>query len=142
MGKIKQTTQNKNYGISGGKSLYVKQGLTPPLGVVKTTKTKRHGGTTYEQYKPSRMAFPDCLHHTEEIINNQSLRPGGGTYSREKATGRVWGQSEKRNMEIAKEAQKTSASKVNEQANPDVGEGFCIARTETAPRDGKAHYPK
>jgi hypothetical protein len=87
-------------------------------------------GSNYYQCVPQNQFLDDCLHTAEEIVNGQILEIDKATYSRETVTGRVWGQTEGKNIEIAQKANAKSVGSVNGAADAGIGNAFVIVDTE------------
>jgi hypothetical protein len=87
-------------------------------------------GSNYHRYEPQDQFLDDCLHTAEEIVNGQILEIDTATYSKETVTGRVWGQSEGKNIEIAQKAKVKSVGSVDGAANAGIGNAFVIVDTE------------
>ena len=93
-------------------------------------------GSNYYQYKPQNQFLDDCLHTAEEIVNGQILEIDKATYSRETVTGRVFGQTESKNIEIAQKAKLKSVGSTNGAANAGIGNAFVIVDTEWISKPG------
>jgi hypothetical protein len=87
-------------------------------------------GRNYYRYVPQNQFLDDCLHTAEEIVNGQILEIDTATYSRETVTGRVWGQTEAKNIEIAQQARAKSVGSTDGAADAGIGNAFVIVDTE------------
>lgn len=85
---------------------------------------------TYALYEPQTKFLDDCLHTAEEIVNGKILAYGTATYSRDTVTNYVFGQSDKRNIEIVEAAKSASAGSVDGNADAGTGNAFVIVDTE------------
>lgn len=94
-------------------------------------------GKTYRYYAPAMQFLDDCLHTAEEIVNGRILAYAKATYTRESTSNYVFGQSDKRNIEIAEYAKANSAGSVDASAAPGVGNAFVIVDTEFETRPSK-----
>jgi hypothetical protein len=91
----------------------------------------------YSPCEPEVKFLDDCLHTAEEIVNGKILEIDKATYSRETVTKRVWGQSDKANIDIASQAKAESLESVDQSANPGVGNAFVIVDTEFVSKPSK-----
>lgn len=146
-GRQGMATESGRYLVpsDGGNNILVRKDAPPPLQFQQTGNKRKFEGNTYREYQPGGTVptakgkvMPDCLHHTEETMRGQRFKPGTEVASRSKLTGQKFGDSDDKNMQVAKKARKEEPQKVDQNAQAEPGEGLAIVRT--TPRKDQA-YP-
>jgi hypothetical protein len=128
-------SENDMYFVpNDGSRVYVKEGAAAP--VASAAAARRASTTikskTYQGYDSANF-LKDCLHTAEEIINGRQLQPGA-IYSKVKATGANFGESDPKNITRAND------STLNDAAAPGSSEAYVIVNTLWGTNDKDA-YP-
>lgn len=130
-----KVSEDRNYAVGaqhkdgtekdGSKSVYVRNGGAPPLGSRRGGKRIQMGGDVFEQYMPTRAAFNDCGHHTEEIMSGRRLPYGEDVFSQSATIpGRDWGEGHDENVALSRDVSRRSPGNVDHFASPQPGEGY------------------